>query len=127
MQSKFVIAIIAVIFVYFVTRFDVFSSSRLCNKWVFHDVAGGRIQNIEEAINVFVPFVKSEPYYSTLKIPSSGAGFVSQYNLSPYIETAVVFDSLGNQTSKSVYNMLLGFVIDENGMVYKYKRCQYLW
>lgn len=95
-----------------------------CEKWVYYKDTNNRVNSVDKAIYVFAEFLRGDSNeYLAEAIPHSLAGFKETYNLVPYLSQEQVKTREGKYELKQVYNMLLAYLIDREGKIYKYKMC----
>ena len=95
-----------------------------CKKWLFLKSSNQRVYDVAGAIKVLSPVLKTENKYKDYDLPSDPDGFLRKYNILPFKRTETVRDKNGRFIRKEVFDMLLAYVIDPEGNVYKYNMCR---
>ena len=97
-----------------------------CDTWRYYRSSGKTVSSVEEAIEVFREFLPSEEKFKDHQLPTTLEGFKEKYNTVPFIKEEKVTTKDGYIEMKRVYDMLLAYVISDEGDIYKYNMCGYI-
>ncbi|OGG11103.1 hypothetical protein A3J20_05150 [Candidatus Gottesmanbacteria bacterium RIFCSPLOWO2_02_FULL_42_29] len=124
MKMHFKLIFIPFLLLFIVVLLRVDNKDKNCHKWLYLTSTKQRVNDVAGAIKVLSPVLKTENKYKNYDLPGDPDGFLKKYNILPYKRTETVMDKSGRFVRKEVFDMLLAYVIDSEGNVYKYNMCR---